>query len=126
MPGDKDHMRMALCDGFNIVDHIGIIGMLEILRCTKNSTCNGVDRTDNRKRDIQVLYHIGKWEKMLLPSKETTMNAVTSKRMMSGNEHQFFIIPGQYILQLRDHFILGFIGTVRFDSRFIVRMNPPL
>src|SRR5436189_2119155 len=68
----------------NFVNHICVIRMRQILRRTKQTSCNWIDRANYRQRDICLCYHVSEWENMLLKSIIPTMDSITFKRMVAG------------------------------------------
>src|SRR5258705_6382567 len=107
-------------------DHSSICRVTQILRGTIYTSDQRINRTDNRQRDISTRENICKRKHMLFPCKETTMHTIAPERMMAGKYHQFFCIFARQVCYPGNQFILRLAITIRFYSRFIEWMYPPL
>src|SRR5205085_51702 len=117
---------MKVENAVNSAAEIFIDRVFCILNISKNSSCNWIDRTNNRQRDIQVRLKICKRKNMLFKIVISSMPSKRYERMMIRKNEQLILVPGNYFLECAQQFCLGAVFTARSDCRLIEFVQPPL
>src|SRR5688572_21520855 len=109
MTSQHDHVRMSFHLFHNTVDHIGISRVLDILRCTKYTAGNGINRTDHRQWNIHVGFCVGKRKDMLLEGEISSMWSITFKRMVRCQQDQFIEVAVEYLFEFAYYLVFSFV-----------------